>query len=141
MSIRRVSDYLTSQSHNFLEASHCLTALHTPSLSMPKKMVREVGIICFHLPNITELPVGGARFAFQSCLAPILPLSQPSRKRNAQSSLRTQNHGFVNWLMVTFLEVGIYNENQLSTMPSFLLYPLKKGLLQGHTYGLILASK
>ena len=94
---------------------------------MPKKVVREAGIICFHLPDITELPVGGPRFAFQSCLAPNLPLTQPSRKRNAQSSLRTQNHGFVNWLMVTFLEMGIYNENQFSTMPSFLLYPLKKG--------------
>ena len=43
--------------------------------------------------------------------------------------------------MFPFLEMGIYNENQFFIMLSFLPYPLKKGLLQGHTHGLILASK
>lgn len=77
--------------------------------------------LCFHLwyserlnnMPITELPVGGARFALQSWLASNFPLYQASRKIYAESPLRTQNHcqlapslffrdAYLEWKSVTY---------------------------------------
>lgn len=115
---------------------------HTYSRPMPTKMVWAVaGMICvFTLPasQNCQLVEPGLHL---SCLAPDFHFAQPARKIKAQSSLRPENHDLVNWPVVPFLEMWTYNENQLFIMASLLPHPLKKGLLQGHMPGLILASK